>query len=492
MSTYDTWHRPDEEQDVLLLQLDALNPRLPDLRVASTEREIIEQLIEHEDLLGLMKSIGIQGFFPTEVLVCVSEAEELVVIEGNRRLASLKLYSSPELAPEKSLKQVRSYVADYGANVPKQVEVVIAPDRASTVPLLMNKHTRLGVKGWEPLQQAQYVKNLLSAGIDLEVLPGLTGISRSDILKNLRTNSLYEMAKRIPFDKETASVVGDPRRFPASTLERVSGSPEFRSFLGIDFDATGGVVGKVNARQFQRAFAAIVTDISAKKINTRTLNDATGIRKYIKTLEAVKPDVTKVGSFTSDNFLRKPFKTAEDQPKAPIKEKRHHVQKGLIAKSFRCNLRLQRVKEILEELQRIDASKNSNAVGVTLRIFIELPISHYLESTGRMKLLVEKLDKNHRHAKPEDWTPSLRQMLVYLLANDEVLKQSIPRQALKALNRAVADDEHQLSLDGMDQFVHNPYICPSEPQLRKLWNTFESLTEYLMREHPPIEGGSAE
>ena len=148
-----------------------------------------------------------------------------------------------------------------------QLDVLVAPSRSSTVPLVMAKHTREGVRSWEPIQQANYVKSLLDAGMTLDELPALTGISRGEILKNLRTNSLYEMATRLPLDKKTKDVVSDPRKFPASTLERVSGSPDLRDLLGISFDAEGGVLGHVAAKEFQKAYTKIIKDIVANKIN---------------------------------------------------------------------------------------------------------------------------------------------------------------------------------------------------------------------------------
>jgi hypothetical protein len=39
---------------------------------------------------------------------------------------------------------------------------------------------------------------------------------------------------------------------------------------------------------------------------------------------------------------------------------------------------------------------------------------------------------------------------------------------------------------GMDQFAHNPYMAPTDRQLRQFWNAFEKLVLYLMDEHPQM------
>lgn len=481
MSTYPSWER--REIYVSELSLDPSNPRIPATNQLATERDIIAQLIEHEDVYTLAKTIATQGFYPSELLICVEDDEDVVVVEGNRRLASLKLLSTPELAPEPEQKRFSKLAKLVGNNIVSQLEVLIAPSRSATVPLVMAKHTREGVRSWEPLQQANYVKTLLDAGIKVDELPALTGIAKGEILKNLRTNSLYEMATRLPLDKKTHEVVMDPHKFAASTLERVSGSPDLRDLLGISFDQQGGVQGHVAAKEFQKTYTRVIKDIVANVINTRELNDATGIKRYIKALQPVAPDKTKIGSFTSGNFLTKhPNTSARTAPPVQVSPKkiRSAHSTALIPRSFKCHLNMPRIEQVLYELQHLKVREYENAVGVLMRIFVELSMSHYLDSTGRMEILVNQIGK--KQAKPKDWTPSLRQMLNDILTNDTTI--TIPRQALKALNKAVSDDDYPLSLDGMDQFVHNPYVAPSERQLRQFWSSFEKLVSHFMEVHP--------
>ena len=100
-----------------------------------------------------------------------------------------------------------------------------------------------------------------------------------------------------------------------------------------------------------------------------------------------------------------------------------------------------------------------------------------------MKTLTGRLNKDGK--KPNTWTPTFRQMLGDMLQNDQAVIAAIPKQALKALNKAVSDDAYPLSLDGMDQFVHNPYVAPTERQLRQFWNSFQHLMAFLMEDHTP-------
>ena len=89
MNNYSAW---DEQTiSVTSLLLDASNPRIPELGHKANQREIVAESVRNDAVYDLAKDIAAQGFFPTEVLICVEENNEVIVVEGNRRLAALKL-----------------------------------------------------------------------------------------------------------------------------------------------------------------------------------------------------------------------------------------------------------------------------------------------------------------------------------------------------------------------------------------------------------------
>src|SRR6266481_3655065 len=91
---YSAWDT--QSVTVTSLDLDPQNPRLPELGHEASQREITAELLKHEAVFELAKDISKFGFFPTEVLVCIEHQGSLLVVEGNRRLASLKLLLNPE------------------------------------------------------------------------------------------------------------------------------------------------------------------------------------------------------------------------------------------------------------------------------------------------------------------------------------------------------------------------------------------------------------
>ena len=82
------------------LTFDRQNPRLPeyDLGLRASEEDIVRILWEAMDVRELVMSIAASGFFPNEPVIVVCEDGKNVVIEGNRRLAAVKVLLDPQLA----------------------------------------------------------------------------------------------------------------------------------------------------------------------------------------------------------------------------------------------------------------------------------------------------------------------------------------------------------------------------------------------------------
>lgn len=82
------------------LNFDTQNPRFtPDKRPDDDSDEaIVEKLASTADLSELTRSIATSGYINIEPLIVVLRDNQLVVLEGNRRLAALKALTNPALA----------------------------------------------------------------------------------------------------------------------------------------------------------------------------------------------------------------------------------------------------------------------------------------------------------------------------------------------------------------------------------------------------------
>lgn len=82
------------------LHFDRQNPRLAEYGILSTttDEEILRILWDEMDVMELVQSICASGFFQHEALIVAEENNNLIVIEGNRRLAALKVILNKDLA----------------------------------------------------------------------------------------------------------------------------------------------------------------------------------------------------------------------------------------------------------------------------------------------------------------------------------------------------------------------------------------------------------
>lgn len=144
--------------DVRNLQFDQSNPRLPSVLDGATEEEILRWMCEDGGILDLMRSIGEQGYFSGEPLLVIhSEHNEYTVVEGNRRLAALKLLHDPNIIDyrQKTIERIVKESHEFPSTVP----CIPYDSRDEILEYLGYRHVT-GIKSWSPLAKARYLQEL--------------------------------------------------------------------------------------------------------------------------------------------------------------------------------------------------------------------------------------------------------------------------------------------------------------------------------------------
>jgi len=150
------------------LFLDAQNPRLG--------RERVKKGLSQEEVLNIMKDWTLEelatsfcesGFWPQEALIAVIEkvgqANELVVVEGNRRLAALKLIEQATVgqgAPRSWKELVQGVPTQRLKALREEIPYILMPDRNSVKSYLGFRHVT-GIKEWKPAEKAQFIAELI-------------------------------------------------------------------------------------------------------------------------------------------------------------------------------------------------------------------------------------------------------------------------------------------------------------------------------------------
>jgi len=183
------------------LHLDKQNPRLPEglrKKESLSETDIISWMLQDASIIELMLAIGQNGFFIGEALLVIEENEEYIVIEGNRRLTSLKLLQEPSLAQIHTRKIQK--VLDETKKRPNEIPCIVFEKREDIQQYLGYRHVT-GIKSWGLAEKARYLHTLLptleSQDINQQSRELAKKIgSRSDYVKRLLVGyDIYEAIK---------------------------------------------------------------------------------------------------------------------------------------------------------------------------------------------------------------------------------------------------------------------------------------------------------
>jgi hypothetical protein len=142
---------------VASLQLDPNNPRLPEDIVGSTQSAILKHLLENEALEELAQSMADSGFFPNDPLIVLRQDGNLrnVVVEGNRRLATLKILLGEEVASGLKLQSIIDLSSKREISL-KSIPCIVVDSRDTVSNYIGFRHIG-GLKLWPPEAKARYV-----------------------------------------------------------------------------------------------------------------------------------------------------------------------------------------------------------------------------------------------------------------------------------------------------------------------------------------------
>lgn len=185
------------------LHFDPQNPRFPRTLKAANEEAVIEWMLNDASIIELMGAIGEKGYFPGEpLLVAKSKKNGYHVVEGNRRLTALKLLANPSLATVK--KRAVAAAAENANEHPSDIPTLVFDSRSEILGYLGYRHIT-GIKEWDPLEKARYLKQLYDSektGTEEERLRAVARTigSRSDYVARLLAGlAAYELAEEKDF-----------------------------------------------------------------------------------------------------------------------------------------------------------------------------------------------------------------------------------------------------------------------------------------------------
>ena len=222
------------------LVLDHENPRLINVDGDSTDVEIIAQLYRAEDLGELLQSIAANGYLDIEPLVVLEKEGHLIVLEGNRRLAAIRLFREAGLANRVSERgRVRialPEISDQHRSTLDHVSVYRVASREEARSFIGFKHIN-GAARWGSYAKAKFAADWYRPGdISLTDIAARIG-DKHDTVKRM-VNAIYVLEQA-----ENAGVFrvenrASPR-FNFSHLYTALSRAPYMQFLGLESSWSG-------------------------------------------------------------------------------------------------------------------------------------------------------------------------------------------------------------------------------------------------------------
>lgn len=482
------WSENRNLRSVNSLKLWDENPRLmeePDYYVSP--RQVIKEIYDKaEDKFNrLLRSISEQGWlgFDSIVVLPPDSKGQMAVVEGNRRVAALKLFMNPKLAPKEKRASIRRYAANVDIESIKKIQVCIAPSLKDAIFFISQRHTTTPVDKWQTEPQKRWLLFVLSeCSGDVDEACRVSGFKPSDFSHALNMTQLHDYAKTLQaLTTEEREIVNDIHVFPLTTFIRI-----FESSVGKDFfklsqdEQTKEFVCSITKDEFEAALTFIVREIISGDITSRSVSTNSQLQEYITTKyrkieEWPKSSETPV---LISSWSACPAPTPPSPAPSPVplpsppspgpNRRNRNVYK--IPATLHLDSKNNRLSEVFDELKKITYSTQPNTFAVMLRVFLDLAVSDYIKST---KLEDELL--LFAESKPK-LAEKLHSRICFLLRK---LDGELDRNSKAAISKFL-DSKNIVSLDTLNFYVHHDIIFPGKDDLRNLWNVIYEFTKYLL------------
>jgi len=435
------------------LLLDSENPRIGS---ASNQRDALQKIIDDQGdkLAELAQDISDEGLSPIERLLVISEkkgANRHVAVEGNRRVAVLKILANPAVLSSLSLgnalqKRLERIAKDFKRENIEPIACFEISNRDEAKKWVYLRHTveneGRGVVKWSGLASARF------RGTD-PALQALEFVREHGSLHDHHMNMLDN--------------------FPITTLDRLLSTREVRELIGVDIKNNklrSALVGTELIKPLRR----MVLDLAEKKVNVSDLKNRAAQVEYIKGFDNNgKPDFSKKGPIREvEDFKSGEFKVKSAPP--PAFKRRFYDpsdRKTLVPKPLKINITVAKVAEIYKELRSLWMDDSPNACAVLLRVFLELSVDSYMRANN-----IDTRFKDPQNGKMFDKKLNKK---VNEVIDDLINKKGHNRKDYKGVIRALNDSGSPLHIDLLHDYIHSLFQTPKIRDLRSAWDIAEPL-----------------
>lgn len=458
------------------LKLDQKNYRTgPQSSQRAAILAIIDDQKDNGGLVNLARDILEMGTIsPGEPIWVTREDGFYVVLEGNRRVAALKLMENPKLADGTIVEEDFAALAkQYKERPIRELEARTFTTRLEAQPWIRRRHLRqdsgVGLQRWKPMAQG-----------------------RADREHGKAAPRFLIVFELLEDDSEGWTQIAQVLDTKWTTVDRVLNTKALRELLGVDIDLKSGTIRfengdeKAGKKLLREILATMATPDFDFALIERVEDREDFLQRFLASSVKAKSaggaggkpsgGSTKGGSGAASSARA----SASAAGKASSKPKDQSERASLAPKSGSRTFQSHgvRLEAIYRECRNISVRGNENAAALLLRVFIELSSEAYL-AERRVPLPADAVKKGR--TKWDDFGISLASKVGCVADHlDPTGKAKEFQQARLALD---ATSRSPSSISTLHGYFHNRLLKPDAILAKEAWDAWES---YLRQVHAAL------
>lgn len=427
----------------------------------SSQKESIDKMIEDQEdkLYSLADDIVTNDLSPVDLIIVtpIEDSNKYIVLEGNRRITSLKILNNPTLIDDKyaSLRKKFQKLQKEKSEIVsglKSINCAVFENPAEADIWIKRKHSGelngVGTVTWNAQQKQRFEEKIEGkSSIPLQII------------------TLLKMQEDVPNNiKDSLS------KLNITNLQRLISDPYVREHLGLGIN-NGVLVSKVHISEVVKGLLKIVTDILNPEFKVSDIYNREKRKQYIDNFDNKhKPDLSNEASeqwnvqdiVNNDGLMPLNVKSKEGK-KSNNKKAKPRV--GLIPKSVILQIDNPKLNKIFEELKQVQVRTCPNASSVLLRVFMELSVDAYLEKYNIVR----------NNALTACSSGESLQGKVGKVLNHMTQTGTMNNDLSKGIRAEINDRNSVLSIESLNAYVHNEFFYPKADNLIIGWDNIESF-----------------
>lgn len=454
------------------LSLDLQNPRY---EVQKSQSEALNTMADDQKdkLLALLRDIIENGLNPSDLPIVMPDSKKdksYIVLEGNRRIAALKLLKKPEIVLDKRLQAKYRKLHDKHKDFKlKTVECLVVGSREEANLWIERKHEGemegIGTIRWTTVQKSRFLSN--KSGKDSVILQLI------DFMKIIGEN-----------DDEFQSQL---QRTKATNIERLLGTPEVRARLGLDYN-NGLYSSRILPEEAFRGLKAIIKRLSRSDFNVKSIYHKDDRLSFLNGIpDDELPELSKKSdtSWLLKDFLSQGQKSIPEtsetdtnssdrqgnQDSKNENQSRPTSRDTFIPENLSLPITNERINRLFAELKQLSHNQYPNVCSVLMRVFIELSVDCYLEKFDLLKNGAVTGAKDSRDLKQKT------NAVIQSLTSNKYLDDALA----KGIRAEFNSNQSLFSIDTLNAYVHNSNFNPIPQSIMLSWDNAQPFVDAIWK-----------